>query len=135
MLAHSNLVTRSTSRISEEDRLYEHLSGLAALCAFPSSMLPLDLAVTVAAAADTAKECIAAILPRYCGFGVGDVVEVAAMASGANTARVEGVCINEGGTASIQLQPLGADGAAQALLQFPLFYAKTGLSCPLTSRA
>lgn len=128
MLARSNIVTRTASQISEEDRLYDHLSGLAALSAFPSSKLPLDLAVTLAAAADSAKERIAAILPRYCGFGIGDVVEVAAIASGANTARVEGVCINEGGTASIQLQPLAADGAAYAVVQFPLFYARTGLS-------
>jgi hypothetical protein len=67
-------------------------------------------------------------LPLYWGFGIDDVVEVAAIASGANTARVEGICLNEGGTASILLQPLRADGAAHAPVHFQLIEARTGLS-------
>ena len=67
------------SHVSKDERLSHHLSSLAALAAFPSSNLPLDLAVAVAAAADAAKERIGAILPRYCAFGIGDVVEVAAI--------------------------------------------------------
>lgn len=114
------------SHVSKDERLSDHLSSLAALAAFPSSNLPLDLAVAVAAAADAAKKRIGAILPRYCGFGIGDVVEVAAITGGENTVHVDGECLNERGTASILLQPIGACSELAAPLSCRCSTPRTG---------
>ncbi|RLM48817.1 hypothetical protein DVK02_18690, partial [Halobellus sp. Atlit-31R] len=98
------------------------------LAAFPTAKLPLDLAVIIGAAADAAKERIGALMPRYCGFGIGEVVEVAGAGLSPSMALVERMFINEAGSASILLRPISEEGADLGrTLQFPLFYAKSGL--------
>jgi len=72
MLARACYTNTPASRGAEVDVLYQHLSSLAALAAFPASELPLDLAVAVAAAAEAAREHIGTMLPRYCGLGLGE---------------------------------------------------------------
>jgi hypothetical protein len=113
---------------SDEAFLYEQLTSLTALVAFPSSTLPIDLASAVAAAAEAARVRIGSLFPRYCGFEIGEVVKVASIADAAIKARIEALCINEIGTASILLQPIRVDGKLAAPVQFPLHYARQGLA-------
>lgn len=112
-----------------DERLYEQLAGLAALAAFPAAQLPGDLAASIGAAAKAAQDRIGELLPQYCGFGLGYLVDVAGTPTGIGPARVENVLINEGGAASILLRAVGDDGAElDQRLQFPLFYARRAMT-------
>lgn len=114
---------------SEAEQLYTHLTGLASLAAFPVATLPSDMAITLGAAARAAQDRIGELLPRYCGFGLGEVVDVVDKPAGAGAARVESVFINEAGSPSILLRAVGADGIElDHHLQFPLFYARSAMS-------
>lgn len=114
---------------SEAEQLYNHLTGLASLAAFPVAKLPGDMAASLGAAARAAQERIGELLPRYCGFGLGEVVDVADKPAGVGAARVESIFINEAGSASILLRAVAADGTdLDQHLQFPLFYARCAMA-------
>lgn len=113
---------------SEAEQLYNHLTGLASLAAFPAAMLPLDIAATVAAAAQVAQERIGELLPRYCGFGLGEMVSTADKSASAGAARVKSLFINEAGSPSILLRAVGPNGIElDHHLQLPLFYARSAM--------
>lgn len=117
------------SHDSEVEQLYNHLTGLASLAAFPVAKLPHDIAATLGTAARAAQERISELLPRYCGFGLGEVVDLANKPAGVGAARVESVFINEAGSASILLRAVDADRTdLDQQLQFPLFYARCAMA-------
>lgn len=121
---------------SEAERLYNQLAGLASLAAFPVAKLPREIAATLGAAARAAQERIGELLPRYCGFGLGEMVDVADKPAGVGAACVESVFINEAGSASILLRAVDADGTAlDQQLQFPLFYARCAMAPSDLARA
>lgn len=127
MLAPVSRSTSTAAHNSEAEQLYTHLAGLASLVAFPAATLPRDIA-TVAAAARVAHERIGELLPRYCGFGLGEVVGMAGKPAGTGAARVKSLFINETGSPSILLRAVGADGIElDHHLQLPLFYARSAM--------
>jgi len=129
MQAQASPATSPASHDSEAGRLYDQLTGLASLMAFPVAKLPPDLASVVGAATEAAEQRIRELLPQYCGFGLGEVVDVAEIQPGIGAGLVESVFINEGGSPSILLRAVSGDGTVLAQhMQFPLFYARTALT-------